>query len=211
MTSPGRTEPRLRHPAQRDPDDRRTALCSSSSPRRGRASIAHADRHVLPLAGRGPGRARRSASSCRARAATARWACGRSRSRAASRWPRADVDATALTACCAAPSATGWSITSCPSRRCPRKLVDYHRHLHEVAPRKDGDGSRGTVEEHLARDLRAAARRTGHDFSDYKDSTLVRRMQRRMQVLQHRRACPTYIERLRKQTAARSTRCSRTC
>ncbi|MDO8564488.1 MAG: hypothetical protein Q7R88_00665 [bacterium] len=38
----------------------------------------------------------------------------------------------------------------------------------------------------------------GHDFSGYKKSTLIRRIQRRMQVLQVA-TVPEYIERLRKE------------
>ena len=52
----------------------------------------------------------------------------------------------------------------------------------------------------LRRSARCCARRTGHDFSGYKDKTVVRRVQRRMQVLQIDEV-PDFIERLRTRAA----------
>ena len=66
----------------------------------------------------------------------------------------------------------------------PARIFSHQRHLANVAGGKDGDGLRVDAVSHLDAILRALQTRTGHDFSDYKEKTLVRRLQRRMQVLQ---------------------------
>ena len=79
----------------------------------------------------------------------------------------------------------------------PAQLIEYARHLRGVAAFKDGNGARRDMEDHLKTisDLLRAA--IGHDFGQYKHSTLARRVQRRMQVLQIE-SVPDFIERLRK-------------
>jgi two-component system, chemotaxis family, CheB/CheR fusion protein len=52
--------------------------------------------------------------------------------------------------------------------------------------------------EHLTRICALLRARLGHDFSQYKESSLVRRTQRRMQVLQID-SVPEYIDRLRRE------------
>jgi two-component system CheB/CheR fusion protein len=81
-----------------------------------------------------------------------------------------------------------------PLAEIPAKLADYFRHL---------DGHRERTESQEAADyltqICALLRtRTGHDFSGYKDKTVARRVQRRMQVLQVD-SVPEFIERLRKE------------
>jgi len=66
----------------------------------------------------------------------------------------------------------------------PTKLIEYQRHLNEVADQKDADGTRQDASEHLQRIASIMRRQTSHDFSGYKEKTLTRRVQRRMQVLQ---------------------------
>jgi len=66
----------------------------------------------------------------------------------------------------------------------PARLRTYAAHLTVVAPGKDDDGIRVDAVSHLATILRALHARTGHDFGEYKEKTIVRRLQRRMQVLQ---------------------------
>jgi two-component system CheB/CheR fusion protein len=66
----------------------------------------------------------------------------------------------------------------------PAKLVAYQRHLLAVAGNKDGDGTRMDAASHMSTILAALRARSGHDFSEYKEKTLVRRLQRRMQLLQ---------------------------
>jgi two-component system CheB/CheR fusion protein len=80
----------------------------------------------------------------------------------------------------------------------PAKLVAYSKHLLSVEPHKDADGTRLDAGEHLAKICSLLRSKLGHDFSQYKEKTLVRRIQRRMQVLQID-AMPDYIDRLRKE------------
>jgi two-component system CheB/CheR fusion protein len=66
----------------------------------------------------------------------------------------------------------------------PARIVSYQQHLAGVAQGKDDEGVRTDAGSHLSAILRALHSRSGHDFSEYKEKTLVRRLQRRMQVLQ---------------------------
>ena len=80
----------------------------------------------------------------------------------------------------------------------PARLIAYASHLSGVADTKDGEGMRQDAVSHLATIMGALRARSGHDFSQYKEKTLVRRLQRRMQVLEI--ATPAaYIERFRAQ------------
>lgn len=66
----------------------------------------------------------------------------------------------------------------------PDRLISYQRHLANVADGKDDQGVHKDAASEIASILNALYARTGHDFSEYKEKTLVRRLQRRMQVLQ---------------------------
>ena len=66
----------------------------------------------------------------------------------------------------------------------PAKLAAYQAHLKGVARSKDGDGVRTDAAAHMATIMGALRARSGHDFSEYKEKTLIRRLQRRMQLLQ---------------------------
>jgi two-component system CheB/CheR fusion protein len=80
----------------------------------------------------------------------------------------------------------------------PARLIAYAKHLSGVADSKDDEGMRHDAVSHLATIMGALRARSGHDFSQYKEKTLVRRLQRRMQVLEI--ATPAaYIERFRVQ------------
>jgi two-component system, chemotaxis family, CheB/CheR fusion protein len=79
----------------------------------------------------------------------------------------------------------------------PAQLVEYHRHLAGVAALKNGEGARRDTGDHLQTISALLKAATGHDFELYKQNTLGRRVQRRMQVL-HIDTVPQYIERLRK-------------
>jgi len=85
-----------------------------------------------------------------------------------------------------------------PLDKIPAKLNDYFRHLTSVDGRKGPDGVRPEAADHLAQICALLRTRTGHDFSGYKDKTVARRVQRRMQVLQIDEV-PDFIERLRKE------------
>ncbi len=78
----------------------------------------------------------------------------------------------------------------------PDKLTDYHSHMHDVAVRKDGDGLRKDIRDHLTEVTELLRAGVKHDFSGYKESTLIRRLQRRMQVLQLN-TIDAYIERMK--------------
>ena len=80
----------------------------------------------------------------------------------------------------------------------PARLAAYQAHLKGVAWNKDGDGLRTDATSHMAMIMGALRARSGHDFSEYKEKTLVRRLQRRMQVL-HVDTHAEYIKRFREQ------------
>ncbi|MEP6998245.1 MAG: chemotaxis protein CheB [Betaproteobacteria bacterium] len=78
----------------------------------------------------------------------------------------------------------------------PARLLAHEKHLAGVAPSKDEEGARTDAASHLSAITGELRARTGHDFSGYKEKTLVRRLQRRMQLLQV--TTPTaYIEEYR--------------
>jgi two-component system, chemotaxis family, CheB/CheR fusion protein len=83
-----------------------------------------------------------------------------------------------------------------PVEDMPGLLVDYQRHLGAVEKRKDGNGTRTDVRPHLAAIAGLLRAGINHDFSGYKESTLIRRVQRRMQVL-HIDDVLNYVERLK--------------
>ena len=75
----------------------------------------------------------------------------------------------------------------------PTRLLAYKRHLTSVIARKDGDGVDHDTGSHLSKIMTALRSRSGHDFSEYKEKTVGRRLQRRMQVL-HLDTPEAYIE-----------------
>ncbi len=94
-------------------------------------------------------------------------------------------------------AATGLIDHVLPVEEMPAKLIAHAKHLQEVEPRKGADGTRVDAAEHLSRICTLVRSATGHDFSHYKEKTLVRRIQRRMQVLQLE-STTKYIDRLHK-------------
>src|ERR1700722_17305219 len=80
----------------------------------------------------------------------------------------------------------------CRSRKCRPSSGN----LTEVSDHKDGDGTRNDAAEHLAAIVTMLRIKIGHDYSKYKKKTVIRRIQRRMQVLQTD-TVPAYIARLR--------------
>ena len=111
---------------------------------------------------------------------------------------QAESDHTAMSGMPQSAAATGLVDEVLAVQDMPQKLLDYQRHLSKVAPRKGEDGVRRDTAEHLATISGLLHAQSGHDFSDYKESTLVRRVQRRMQVLQVDDV-PAYIARLKKE------------
>lgn len=111
---------------------------------------------------------------------------------------QADLDATAMGGMPQSAAATGLVDHIIAVAEMPALLMDYQQHLHEIAPQKNGGGNRVDVPEHLAAICSLLRVGTSHDFSQYKRSTLLRRIQRRMQVLRVD-TVPAFIERLRKE------------
>jgi len=111
---------------------------------------------------------------------------------------QAEFDSTAMSGMPHSAAATGLVDHIMPVEDMPATLVEYQQHLINVAGRKDADGNRRDTAEHLAEISALLRSATGHDFSQYKQSTLVRRIQRRMQVLRID-TVPALIERLRKE------------
>ena len=93
-------------------------------------------------------------------------------------------------------AATGRVDHVVPVEDMPGLLIDYQQHLGVVASRKDGDGTSNDAREHLAAITGLLRAGIDHDFSGYKENTLVRRIQRRMQVL-HIDDAASYVERLK--------------
>jgi two-component system CheB/CheR fusion protein len=77
----------------------------------------------------------------------------------------------------------------------PAKLVDYFGHITRVEQQKGREGAETDVAHQLSQITTLLRAQTGHDFSGYKDRTLIRRVQRRMHVLQIDDAA-SFIERL---------------
>jgi two-component system CheB/CheR fusion protein len=121
------------------------------------------------------------ASCSRAPAATARWACGPSRARAAWSWPSAPTPPSS-TACRAAPSPPAWWTTSCRRPRCRRSSSPTWPTPSASCP---GPATRDPKTESALKKIFVLLRaQTGHDFSQYKPSTIHRRIERRMAVHQ---------------------------
>jgi hypothetical protein len=96
-------------------------------------------------------------------------------------------------------AATGLVDFVLPIEEMPAKLVAYSKHLLTVQQLKDSDGIRQDAGEHLARICSLPRSKLGHDFGQYKEKTLIRRIQRRMQILQTD-TMSDYVERLRKES-----------
>jgi two-component system CheB/CheR fusion protein len=77
----------------------------------------------------------------------------------------------------------------------PGKLVEYAAYLRNLQRRRP-QVLLEEADNYLVRICELLRRKTGHDFSRYKKATLVRRIQRRMQVLQAL-SVSGYVERLR--------------
>jgi two-component system CheB/CheR fusion protein len=109
---------------------------------------------------------------------------------------QAEVDHTAMSGMPHSAASTGLVDYVLPVEQIPNKLLEYRDHLRKVADHKDGDGVRNDAREHLAAITSMLRIKTDHDFSKYKEATVARRIQRRMQVLQITDV-PAYADRLR--------------
>jgi two-component system CheB/CheR fusion protein len=89
---------------------------------------------------------------------------------------------------------TGMADAALPVAEMPARLLEHIRSISEA--RGGGpDGFREELETHLSRICALLRRKTGHDFSRYKRSTLIRRIRRRMGELRAE-SVALYLDRL---------------
>ncbi len=87
-----------------------------------------------------------------------------------------------------------------PVEEMPARIIEYFRNRWRLQARPGGDPLRDELIQLLPRFFAKLMRRTSHDFSRYKQSTLLRRIQRRMQILSLD-SPPDYLGRLRQDPA----------
>ena len=97
---------------------------------------------------------------------------------------QAEFDHHALQGMPMSAAATGLVDHVLPIESMPGKLLDHQCHLINVATRTSGTGLPLASNDGIARIAELLLARTGHDFCGYKENTLSRRVQRRMNVLQ---------------------------
>ena len=93
--------------------------------------------------------------------------------------------------------ATGLVDFVLPAEDIPERLLAYARHLDATRDQRSAEVLREGGGKHLHKIYTLLRSKTGHDFSRYKDKTFIRRVQRRMQVVQLS-SVPDYVELLRK-------------
>jgi two-component system, chemotaxis family, CheB/CheR fusion protein len=71
-----------------------------------------------------------------------------------------------------------------PVEEMPAKLLDYAAHLVSANGNGKLDGVRAQIAAYIGKVHAILRRRAGHDFSQYKENTIARRLERRMKVLQ---------------------------
>lgn len=113
---------------------------------------------------------------------------------------QAGFDHVAMSGMPASAAATGLVDDVLPVEDMPARLLAHHQQLCHAREQAGPDGIRHDVPSHLREITRLLHADSGHDFSQYKEKTLVRRIQRRMQVLQAA-SVTNYIQHLREQPA----------
>ncbi|MGE4247154.1 MAG: CheR family methyltransferase [Parvibaculaceae bacterium] len=111
---------------------------------------------------------------------------------------QAEFDHSAMSGMPRSAAATGLVDEVLPVEDIPARLISYQQHLQRAASQKEADGTRRDAAQHLASIARLLHARSGHDFSEYKEKTVTRRIQRRMQVLQID-TFPAYVARLKEE------------
>jgi two-component system CheB/CheR fusion protein len=81
-------------------------------------------------------------------------------------------------------------------RAIPSRLLDIAKHRYEIETGAGQEQVRDQIEASLDRILALIDAEDGHDFSEYKSGTLIRRIERRMTLLRHRDV-DAFIERLK--------------
>ncbi|MGY0558355.1 chemotaxis protein CheB [Lysobacter sp. A421] len=105
-------------------------------------------------------------------------------------------DHVAMTGMPASAAATGLVDAILPVEEMPARLLAHLQHLRATDSDKGADGERQDLAAHLRTICRLLRAEVGHDFSQYKEKTLTRRIQRRMHVVQVE-TVPGYIDYLR--------------
>jgi two-component system, chemotaxis family, CheB/CheR fusion protein len=105
-------------------------------------------------------------------------------------------DHEAMTGMPASAVATGLVDAVLPVIDMPTRLLAYQKQMHAAHRQKGSDGLRGDVAAHLKTICELLHTEIGHDFSQYKEKTLLRRIQRRMLVVQAEKVTD-YIDYLR--------------
>jgi two-component system CheB/CheR fusion protein len=97
---------------------------------------------------------------------------------------QAEFDQHAMTGMPSSAAATGLVDFVLPVEDMPGRLMSYWSHLSGIEDRKGPDGARHDMADAIPKICILLRRALGHDFIEYKRNTVVRRIQRRMQVLQ---------------------------
>ncbi len=93
-------------------------------------------------------------------------------------------------------ASSGFADFILPLEEIPARVLQYITHATAIAQRKGAEVLQRQIADQLGHITSALHNRTGHDFSRYKQSTLVRRIQRRMQVI-YLDSVEAYVERLK--------------
>ena len=109
---------------------------------------------------------------------------------------QAGFDHVAMSGMPASAAATGFVDDVLPVEGMPARLLTHLAYLRATQSSKGPDGARQDLTGHLQAISSLIRAEVGHDFSQYKEKTLVRRIQRRMQVVQTD-TVPGYIEYLK--------------
>lgn len=117
---------------------------------------------------------------------------------------QAEFDHHALSGMPKSATATGMVDHVMPVEEMPRRLMDYHAHLMSGSEHTDKDGTRNDIRERLGEITSLLHTGVKHDFSGYKETTLVRRLQRRMLVLQID-SVEAYVDRLKTEPGEANT------
>jgi two-component system CheB/CheR fusion protein len=109
---------------------------------------------------------------------------------------QAGFDHVAMVGMPANAASTGLVDDILPVEAMPARLLVHRQHMKAARTYRDGQGMRQDMADHLQSLFRLLHSQVGHDFSQYKRSTLMRRIQRRMLVCQTE-TIADYMARLR--------------
>jgi two-component system CheB/CheR fusion protein len=107
-----------------------------------------------------------------------------------------ETDKVALDGLAASSSPAALADFVLPVEQMPKRIHLFARHLKRYREAKDPEHKAAEVSGALARIATILRNRTGHDFHGYKPNTFLRRVQRRMQVVQAE-TIDAYVEELR--------------